>query len=121
MPNEQWTPDEYQRYKRTGQLPLRGGIPGTNGKPKRGLENEQRSINPLKEVKSRYRLTITHYRHKLADFDNLFTKHFTDAIINSGILPDDTPETIITTHEQIKIPTNLMEKTVFKIERNVTK
>jgi hypothetical protein len=39
-------------------------------------------------------LTITHYRHNLADSEGYFIKAVIDAIVAFGLLPDDNPKVI---------------------------
>lgn len=117
MPNEKWTTEEYQHWLRTGKRPdSHNRISGSDGEPQRSAGNAAQNPDALQEVVSEYRLTVYHYRHRLPDFDNLFTKHFTDAIVDSGLLPNDTPEKVVTVHKQIKIPKTMVEKTVFVIE-----
>ncbi len=118
MPSEQWTSEEYQEWERSGKCPDRYRVPGKNGQLEPDSRHEAGQADALQEVVSEYRITVYHYRHRLADFDNLCTKYFLDAIVDSGLLPGDTPDKVIMTHKQIKIPTTLSEKTVFEIERN---
>ena len=57
-----------------------------------------------------------HYRHRLADPDNLCGKAVVDAIVAADILSDDTAEQVQEVrHHQTKIGTKEEEKTVVTI------
>lgn len=71
--------------------------------------------NGAKKQNPRYSLSVLHYRKRLIDLDNLSIKAALDAIVRSGVLPDDSPKFIKEIrHEQIK---SKEEKTVIIIER----
>lgn len=49
-------------------------------------------------------IRFTHYRRKLADVDNFYTKHFIDSLVKNGLLPDDSPQFVKEVrHRQVKV------------------
>lgn len=64
------------------------------------------------------RISVTHYRKKLADPDGLSTKAAVDGIVKLGILADDSTKEIQEPilHRQVKIQESDVERTVFEIE-----
>lgn len=67
---------------------------------------------------SRVRITYTCYRHRVIDWENLFTKHLTDALVTAGIFPDDAPKFMPEQPRliQVQVPQKEPERTVIKIE-----
>jgi len=74
-----------------------------------GAEGVQRFDTPV-------RLSFTHYRHNLADIDNLSVKAFIDGIVAGGILVDDSAKEVKSiSHEQVKITKTETERTTLEI------
>ncbi len=66
---------------------------------------------------SRYVVSITAYRARLCDPDNLVGKYFVDALRYSGLIPDDREEDIIYTITQKKVSSKKEEKTLIWLEK----
>jgi hypothetical protein len=58
---------------------------------------------------------VTSYRARLLDPDNLCVKYLIDALRNTGILEDDTPDHIALTVAQKKVKDRSQEKTLLEI------
>ena len=116
MEKDVWTTEEYKRFIATGKGPDRNKLSGAGAKLEPNPGNETSLPAKAQKDDSRYSVVIHHYRHRLIDPENLATKHFTDGIVNAGILPDDTAEKIEIHNKQHKIPKNLAERTVYIIE-----
>lgn len=72
--------------------------------------------NALKTIDERVIITFIVYRHKLIDPDNNYSKHFTDAIVESGLLRNDTSSEIEEVrYRQVKIPEWEQERTVIEL------
>lgn len=63
----------------------------------------------------RLRVTITSYRCRLLDADNLCPKFLIDALRYKGKIPDDSPDHIILELRQEKIATKTQEGTLVEI------
>lgn len=61
-------------------------------------------------------VSVTSYRRRVIDPDNLCPKYFIDCLRYAGIITDDTAEAITLTVTQQKVPTKEAEKTVISIE-----
>ena len=62
-------------------------------------------------------ITVRSYRHRLADHGGVSEKYVIDAIVDRGILQDDSPKFVEAVHhEQIKVPKAEEEKTEILIE-----
>lgn len=73
-------------------------------------KNKGKSQNP-----GRIAISITSYRRRLLDPDNLCPKYFIDALRYSKLIPDDTEKDIIHTISQKKVETKAQEKTLIEI------
>ncbi len=65
----------------------------------------------------RYVVSITAYRARLCDPDNLVGKYFVDALRYAGLIPDDRAEDITYSIRQKKVPSKTQEKTLVCLEK----
>jgi hypothetical protein len=95
-----------------------GGAASATPKRERDPEHVPAEVHADARPYSRYRLFFTSYRHRRIDFENLYTKPFTDAFVAAGILADDSPDHLIEEphHRQIQIPASEPERTEVLIE-----
>jgi len=76
------------------------------------IENEGKERSP---VGPRLRVTITSYRCRLLDADNLCPKFLIDALRYKHLIPDDSPEHIVLEVRQQKVAHKPEEGTVVEI------
>lgn len=70
----------------------------------------------IKAIDERVVVTFIVHRHKLIDPDNNYSKHFTDGIVESGLLRNDTSSEIEEVrYRQVKIPEWEQERTVIEL------
>ena len=76
------------------------------------IKNEGKERSP---VGPRFRVTITSYRCRLLDADNLCPKFFIDALRYKHLIPDDSPDHIILEVRQQKVDSKPQEGTLVEI------
>lgn len=63
----------------------------------------------------RFLVSVTSYRRRMLDEDNLSEKYFCDLCRYAGIIPDDTPDRTQIKVSQIKVASKAEEKTVVEV------
>jgi len=70
----------------------------------RGIERPKITTRPT-EFNNLISLSYIHHRHKLLDVDNLCCKAFTDALVEMGLIPGDSPDIVVYVNQtQQKVP-----------------
>jgi hypothetical protein len=87
----------------SGSIPEPAVHNGTDGATKRKTKNS-----------GRYVVSVTSYRSRLCDPDNLCAKYFVDALRYAGVIPDDRPDDIIYQIQQKKCSKE-KEKTLIEV------
>jgi hypothetical protein len=59
---------------------------------------------------------VTSYRFRLLDERNLFEKHFMDALVEAGVLVDDSPQWCKIEVRQEQVTSRVLERTTIEIE-----
>jgi hypothetical protein len=110
-----WTVEDYERYK----AKWAGAVVGRIVLAPAVCECDPRGASVEKETHPRpngqTHIVYRSYRHRLLDYDNLWSKYVTDALVDCGILAADTPEALCVSHEQVKIGRGETERTVVEI------
>lgn len=87
-----------------------------SAKPEQTVRDESLAKAKGKEsYTGRVRVSVTSYRRRLADLDNLAPKYFVDCLRYAGIIPDDDPQSIDYTVSQIKVRKKEEERTTIEI------
>lgn len=64
---------------------------------------------------TRRRVTVTSYRVRLLDQDNLCIKYHIDGLRYNGIIEDDTTKHIVITERQVQVATRKEERTEIEV------
>ncbi len=92
-------------------------VPAPNSKPTSGNDMERKK--KIKGFDGQVSVKIRSYRHRLSDPFGISEKYAIDAIVDRGILKDDSCKEICeekSNHRQIKIKKSEAEKTIITIE-----
>lgn len=104
-----------------GEVEFDKGLDDHRNKPRRAkseqvVRDESLAAAKGKEGNSgRIRVSVTSYRRRLADLDNLAPKYFVDCLRYAGIIPDDDPQSIDYSVSQIKVRKKEEERTTIEI------
>lgn len=114
---KEWTQDDVDNHNarvRSGKNNNRGS--GSAAKSESNTVDAAEKPNAFKAIDERVVITFIVYRHKLIDPDNNYSKHFTDGIVESGLLRNDTSSEIEEVrYKQVKIPEWEQERTVIEL------
>lgn len=107
--------NERERLRRQGHpVPSKSASSSTIDK-RYSIHEPEKKVKG-KKITERVDAYFYHYRHRSLDSDNHFGKHCTDAIVEAGILHDDSRKYIRRTiHEEIIIPSWDMPYTDIKL------
>lgn len=112
-----WTQEDVERHNqkvRNGKNINRGA--GSATKLESGSFHAAEKQDAVEAINERVAITFIVYRHKLIDPDNNYSKHFTDGIVESGLLRNDTASEIEEIrYRQVKIPEWEQERTVIEL------
>ncbi len=96
-------------------LKNRAAVPSTNVESH--TSNESLGKKETKGLVTPCSIHVHSRRHRLCDTDGISFKYTLDALVLSGLLPDDTPEHIKEiTFSQEKIGKNEQEETIIEIQ-----
>jgi len=114
-----WTKEQYNEYQRKVERerqhhPLRPPSP----KPKPDVLHEPLVKDEAKAQDTRRHVTVSSYRVRLCDPDNLCVKPFIDGLRYCGVINDDTTNHITITVQQFKVKTRKEEKTVINVKES---
>ena len=104
-----------QAYWRGVQTAEAGSLRPTDPKPEPPVLNAPLGAEETKGRDTRRRVTVTSYRVRLLDQDNLCIKYHIDGLRYAGVIRDDTTEDIeIFVHQQ-KVATRKEERTEIEV------
>ena len=121
---EQWINNNYSHnYNADGLLPDEQAPQGddrsayTDANDQPDDEHARTEVEQLQAFDTPVHISITHYRSRLCDPDNLNAKGVIDALVEGGLLFDDSAKEVRSiTHDQIKVKSRDEEKTRITIE-----
>ena len=113
-----WTKEQYDKYqaRQANTIALKAhNLRVSSTKPEPDVRNgtlakkEAKGHHPLRGI------TVSSYRARLCDPDNLCVKPFIDALRYCGVISDDTSLHVAITIKQYKVKTRKEERTVIDI------
>lgn len=113
-----WTKEQYDDYARRGaqaRAIKARDIRLSSPQPEPDVRHEPLVKEEVARPDTRRRVSVTSYRVRLCDPDNLCVKPFIDALRYSGVIVDDTTEDIQLTVNQFKVKTRKEERTVIEV------
>jgi len=94
-----------------------GGDPVRDAQLERDTGGESVGAEAYPRFDTQVRITVISYRVRFTDSDNCCSKYAIDAIVEAGILRDDSPKYVESvTHLQVKVRTKAEEETRLIIE-----
>ena len=93
--------------------------PRTHAQP--GPKNAHPNAHPSVALYAHVRLTYHCFRVRFLDWENVYTKHITDGLVEAGLFPDDEPHIVIEQPRliQTKVKTTAEERVVILVEEMV--
>jgi len=103
-----WTPEQFREYQNRGEASSAKPQPIIRHEPLGAAEGEAQNSGRLL-------VSITSYRTRLLDPDNLCGKYFLDSVRYSQLIKDDKPDCIDFKISQVKVKTKAQEKTEIEV------
>ena len=111
-----WTKEQYDKYQKRLALSTQAHTsrpPSTKSKPT--ILHEPLVKEETQGQDTRRRVTISSYRHRLLDQDNLCIKYHLDGLRYAGVIRDDTANDIELFVRQYKVKTRQEERTEIEV------
>ena len=86
-----WTDAQLAGLPKWVQDFVRAAVADSNAKHKPYTRNAPKGPHAVEALDEAVRIHVHHIRHRLADYENLYTKHIIDGIVDTGLLHDDRP------------------------------
>ena len=108
---------EHKRKIRSEQAANKASsIRAASPKPEPIVRHEPLVEKNAKGSDPRRRVTITSYRVRLLDQDNLCIKYHIDGLRYEGVIKDDTTQHIVITMRQVQVKTRVEERTEIEVK-----
>lgn len=104
-----------QAYWRGVQAHEASSLRPTNPKPEPPVLDGALAEKEVEGRDTRRRVTVTSYRVRLLDQDNLCIKYHVDGLRYNGIIEDDTTKHIVITERQVQVATRKEERTEIEV------
>ena len=104
-----------QAYWRGFQTHEASSLRPTNPKPEPPVLDGPLAEEEVEGRDTRRRITVTSYRVRLLDQDNLCIKYHIDGLRYNGVIEDDTTKHIVITERQVQVATRKEERTEIEV------